>query len=133
MFCIYLRRNSNLCYLLRQPNGFYNIVLTIFNSVVTICTTSLTFKTVRSALTIFDFCIYLRKNSDLCQFLHQLIGFNDIVLTPYNPHFTIRTASLTFNNCTLCQHCMYVFCIYLRTNSDLCHLQDKLISFYNIV
>jgi len=26
--------------------------------------------------------------------------------------------SLTFNNCTLCPHCIYVFCIYLRTNSD---------------
>ena len=38
---------------------------------------------------------------------------------------------LTFNNCTLCQHCIYVFCIYLKTNSDLCHLQHKLISFYN--
>ena len=25
----------------------------------------------------------------------------------------------------------YVFCIYLRTNSDLFHLQHKLIGFYN--
>ena len=32
---------------------------------------------------------------------------------------------------TLCPHCIYVFCIYLRTNSDLCHLQHKLIGFYN--
>ena len=28
-------------------------------------------------------------------------------------------------------HCIYVFCIYLRANSDLCHLQHKLIGFYN--
>jgi len=28
---------------------------------------------------------------------------------------------------------LYVFCIYLRTNSDLCHLQHKLIGFYNPV
>ena len=41
------------------------------------------------------------------------------------------TNSLTFNNCTLYPHCIYVFCIYLRTNSDLCHLQHKLIGFYN--
>jgi hypothetical protein len=41
------------------------------------------------------------------------------------------TTSLTFNNCTLCPHCIYVFCIYLRTNSDLCHLEHKLIGFYN--
>jgi len=26
---------------------------------------------------------------------------------------------------------LYVFCIYLRTNSDMCHLQRKLIGFYN--
>jgi len=26
---------------------------------------------------------------------------------------------------------LIVFCIYLRTNSDLCHLQHKLIAFYN--
>ena len=25
----------------------------------------------------------------------------------------------------------YVFCVYLRTNSDLCHLQHKLSGFYN--
>ena len=39
--------------------------------------------------------------------------------------------SLTFYNCTFCPHCIYVFCIYLRTNSDLCHLEHKLIGFYN--
>ena len=27
--------------------------------------------------------------------------------------------------------CIYVFCVDLRTNSDLCHLQHKLIVFYN--
>jgi hypothetical protein len=27
--------------------------------------------------------------------------------------------------------CIYVFCICLRTNSDLCHLHHKLIDFYN--
>ena len=35
------------------------------------------------------------------------------------------------NKCKLCPHCIYVFCIYLRTNSDLCHLQHKMIGFYN--
>ena len=38
---------------------------------------------------------------------------------------------LTFNNCTLCPHYIYVFYIYLGTHSDLCHLQHKLIGFYN--
>ena len=38
---------------------------------------------------------------------------------------------LTFNNCVLCPHCICVFCIHLRTNSDLRHLQHKMIGFYN--
>jgi hypothetical protein len=36
-----------------------------------------------------------------------------------------------FNNCPFCPHCVYVFCVCLRTNSDVCHLQHKLIGFYN--
>jgi hypothetical protein len=27
---------------------------------------------------------------------------------------------LTLKNCTFCPHCIYVFCIYLRTNSEFC-------------
>jgi hypothetical protein len=46
-------------------------------------------------------------------------------------YVTWCTNSLTFNSCTFCPYCIYVFCIYLRTNSDLCHLQLKLIGFYN--
>ena len=41
------------------------------------------------------------------------------------------TNSLTFNNSPLCPHCIYMFYIYLRTNSDLCHLQHKVMGFYN--
>jgi len=41
----------------------------------------------------------------------------------------VAPTGLTFNNCTLCPHFIYVFFIYLRTNSDLCHLQHKLIGF----
>ena len=40
---------------------------------------------------------------------------------------------LTFNSCRLCPHYIDVFCIYLRNNSELCHLHDKLIGFYNLV
>jgi hypothetical protein len=38
---------------------------------------------------------------------------------------------LTFNNCTFCPHRIYVFCIYLRTNSYSYHLHHKLTGFYN--
>ena len=62
--------------------------------------------------------------------------FYVVTETIIKTHFTdywLRDAatSLTFNNCTLCPHCIYVFCIYLRKNSDLCHLQHKLIGFYS--
>ena len=54
-----------------------------------------------------------------------------VTLNFYSLPVTWCTNSLTFNSCTFCPHCIYVFCIYLRTNSDLCHLQRKLIGFYN--
>jgi hypothetical protein len=41
------------------------------------------------------------------------------------------STSLTFNNCTFCSQFICVFCIYLKTNSDLCHFHHKLIGFYN--
>ena len=65
----------------------------------------------------------------------QVILFSTIslyVLEPFKACWLCDApAGLIFNNCTLCPHCIYVFCIYLRTNSDLCHLQHKLIGFYN--
>ena len=54
-----------------------------------------------------------------------------LILTIWSLPVTWCTNSLTFTNCTLCPHCIYVFCIYLRTDSDLYHLQHKLIGFYN--
>jgi hypothetical protein len=39
-------------------------------------------------------------------------------------YMTLGGKGLTFNNCTLCPHCIYVLC-----KSDLCHLQHKLIGF----
>jgi len=38
---------------------------------------------------------------------------------------------LTFNNFMLCRHCIYVFCVYLRTSNDFCPILHKLIGFYN--
>ena len=55
------------------------------------------------------------------------IRFNLLKPTGYvmNQQFNIQQLYV------LPTHCIYVFCIYLRTNSDLCHLQHKLIGFYN--
>jgi len=41
------------------------------------------------------------------------------------------TTGLTFNNSTLHSHGNFVICIYLKTNSNLCHLKHKLIGLYN--
>ena len=44
---------------------------------------------------------------------------------------TGRLMHQQFNIQQFCLHFIYVVCIYLRTNSDLYHLQHKLIGFYN--
>ena len=46
-------------------------------------------------------------------------------------NLSMPTGYVMHQQCTLCPHCIYVFCIYLRINSDLCYLQHKLIGFYN--
>ena len=71
------------------------------------------------------FCVHERNNLEFISELQYLCV--DLQLN----HLRDAPTGLTFDNCTLCPHCIYVFCIYLRTNSDLCHLQHKLIGLYN--
>ena len=64
--------------------------------------------------------------------VHLLWNFTVILLfNLLKPTGFVMHHQFNIQNCTLCPHCIYVFCIYLRTNSDLCHLQYKLIGFYN--
>jgi len=81
-------------------------------------------------------CLLLTLNAETALPLDVLwLQMPSTVLLIYCPFkaYLSRDAptGLTFNNCTLCPHCIYMFCIYLRTNSDLCHLQHKLTGFYN--
>ena len=57
--------------------------------------------------------------------------FRPIVGHLHLSYYNISGWKTLKKNCTPCPHCIYVFCVYLRTNSDLCHLQHKLIGFYN--
>jgi len=41
----------------------------------------------------------------------------------------MHQTGLTFNNFMIFPHCIYVFCIYLGTNSDLCHAINWLVFF----
>jgi hypothetical protein len=45
-------------------------------------------------------------------------------LTFWSLLVTWCTNSLTVNNSTFCPHCICVSCIYLWTNSELCHFTD---------
>jgi hypothetical protein len=71
--------------------------------------------------------ICLNENRKPSLRLHNAKHFNILKPTGYGMH----QQGEYFNICTLCPHCIYVFCIYLRTNSDLCHLRHKMIGFYN--
>ena len=62
---------------------------------------------------------------------YPFINISSVYHVPIILLVTWCTNSLTFNICTFCPHCIYVFCIHLRTNSDFCQLQHKVIGFYN--
>jgi hypothetical protein len=59
----------------------------------------------------------------------QIAHFGDINLL--KPTGYVIHQQFKIQQRTLCPRCIYLFCIYLRTNSDLCHLQHKLIGFFN--
>jgi hypothetical protein len=131
MFCIYLRTNSDLCQLQHKVIGFYNIDLTLYNPVVTICTTSLTCNNCTlcpHSLYVFVY-IWKQRANYVNYNIYCLVFMTD--LTTYKSLVTICTTSLTFNNYTLCPHSIYVFCFNHRTSSYLCHLLHKLIGFWN--
>jgi len=52
-----------------------------------------------------------------------MLTFQSLLLASTN---RFKTSELTF-----CPHCICLFCIYLRTNSDVCPIWHKLIGFYN--
>ena len=55
-----------------------------------------------------------------------------LLLTPSSPGVAICTTKFNSHKFYFPPtQCIYVFCVDLRTNSDLCHLQHKLIGFYN--
>jgi ferredoxin len=70
----------------------------------------------------FPFNLILGPLIKMCPDISDL--FNLLKPTVYMMH-----DHLISNNCTLCPHCIYVFCIYLRTNSDVCPIQHKLNGF----
>ena len=77
------------------PVSAYSKCLSFYSLLVTSCTTSLT-------LNLLKWRIWRApKNASRWQ-----MGFNSAF------------KGLKFNNCTLCPHCIYLCCIFLRTNSD---------------
>jgi hypothetical protein len=63
-------------------------------------------------------CLRFIRFSDLCA---SLATINLLKPTGYGMHQQVEY----FNNCTLCPYSICVFCICLRTNTDLCHLHKN--------
>jgi hypothetical protein len=60
-------------------------------------------------------------------FVVVILRFNLLNPTGYRMHQQVEY----FNSCMLCPYRIFVFCVCLRTNQDLCHLHKTLIGFYN--
>ena len=80
---------------------------------------------------IYVFCVDLKTNGDYLALQHELTSFYNRDLTLGIPVISTCTTWLTFDNSTFSPHCICVFCVYLRTNSDFCILLLKQFGFYN--
>ena len=56
---------------------------------------------------------------------------NASILNLLNPTGHVMHQQFNIQQLYVLPKLYYVFCIYLRANSDLCHLHHKLIGFYN--
>ena len=54
---------------------------------------------------------------DLFEEQSQFLGYIMAVFNLLNPD---APSGLIFDNCIFCPYCVYVFCIYLRTNNEVC-------------
>jgi len=111
--------------------------------------TDLSSTAVRSAHTVFVCFLFLWEQTATCA--TYSINWLVFITEMKNVYSTVGTGALNKAVCTsslkptshmmhqqfniqqlyLYSHCICVFCIYLRTNSYLCHLQHKLIGFYS--
>jgi len=94
--------------------------------VVTICTTTLTLKILRSAHTVY-LCVlcWSQNKQPLFPYTTLTDWFYNIDLILYSPVVTICTTSLTFNNSTFCPHSAFMFFVCISE-------QRAIISLYNI-
>ena len=71
VFCVDLRTNSDYFPIQPQLTGFYNIDLTLYSPVATLCTASLTFNNSTFCPHCnYVFCVDLRTNSDYFPIQH---------------------------------------------------------------
>jgi hypothetical protein len=86
-------------------------------------------------LTLRTIALYLHFLTDtwLYHLYQRFVIF--IQIRTYQPFKAYRCldapTGLTFNNSTFCPHCIYVFCIYLRTNTGFWPIIHKLLGFCN--
>jgi len=84
---------------------FYNRDLTLYNPVVTICTTSLTFNNSTFCPHSEFMClVWISEQTAIFPYTTLTVWFYNRDLTVYSPVVTICTTSLTFNNSTFCPH-----------------------------
>jgi len=81
-------------------------------------------------------CVYVflvdpKTNSEYFPIQHELTGFYNRDLSLGSPVVSMCKTRSTFHNSTFSPQCIYVFCIYLRTNREFCILLLKLFGFYN--
>ena len=126
--------------------GVKNMYLIVYSLLVKWYNNRFNIQQLYALPTLYLCVLYLSENKQQLVATYS-INWLDFYNRDKNVYSAVRTGSLnkavcasslkgppiglSFNNCTLCPHCIYVFCIYLRTNNDLCHLQHKLIGFYN--
>ena len=105
----------------------YNTDLTLYSSVGTICTTSLTFKnSTFCPLSVFMCFVWIWEQTAIISLYSKnwLVLYNTD-LTLYSPVGTICTTSLTFKNSTFCPHSVFMCFVWIWEQTAIISLYSN--------
>ena len=133
MFYVWISEQTEIFPYTSLSDWFYNIVITLYRPVVTICSTSLTFNNSTFCPHSEVMCfVWISEQTELFSYTTLSDRFYNIDLTLYIPVVTICNTSITFNYSTFCLYSEYICVVGISEQTEIFHYTALNVWLYNI-
>ena len=133
MYFVWISEETEIFPYTTLNDWFYNIDLTLFRPVVTVCTTSLTFNNstfcTHSKLMCF---VWISEHAEIFLNTNLTDWYSKINLILCRPVITICTTNLTFNSSTFCPFCEFMYFVWISVQIEIFPYTNSTDWFYNL-